>query len=88
MDKENKDEDIFSFASNFKFSELPNYKPTTFLKFDLKLNLVGQFVEAEVLQDFLPIELSKMQELNNRLERGQWLKYGQFYYVKFKPSNF
>lgn len=88
MNQQNKDEDIFSFAGNFKFSELPNYQPRTFIKFDLKLKPVGKFLEAEVFQDFLPLELSRIKELNNRLKRGEWLKHGQFYYVEFKSSIF
>lgn len=88
MDEKNKSDTSFTFEGSFELSKVNTYHPRIFIKFDLKLNPVGKFVEAEVFQEFLPLELSQIKELNNRLERGEWLKHDQFYYVEFKPSIF
>jgi len=88
MDEKNKSETNFTFEGSFEVSKTNTYQPRRFLKFDLTLKPVDQFLESEVFTAFLPIELRQIQELNNRLERGQWLMHGQFYYVEFRPSIF
>lgn len=63
-------------------------KPKIYLKFDKDLVLEGQYEESIIIEQMpLPMAISDMIDIINKLKKGQWVQIGNYYYVHFNPQN-
>lgn len=56
-----------------------------FHKFDKDFKFIQSFKESQILQEFIPLEISKLKNISENLNKGFWLEHNGFYYVEFKP---